>query len=183
MLNKPCYLLQTPLSLTTLANLCLYSIKNLKYYSNLWFIYSVCPSVCEWNAIDSLIFIPNILFNSFVNFTVNWDSLLPITPFSNLCNFYTLSLNNLANPFTNVPSAIATKCAIFGNQSYTTKITSFSATNSNLVIKSTIKYIYIFSSISFIIKFSASVSVLFFILWYKLYLSTYFLTSLVTSGH
>jgi len=83
--------------------------------------------------------------------------------FGNLCNFYILSLNNCANPSTNVPSVIATKCVILDNLSQTTRIASFPATNSNFIIKSTVKYIHGFFSISLNFNFSASTSVLFFI--------------------
>ena len=91
-------------------------------------------------------------------------SLSKITLFSNLCNFYTLSLNNLTNPFADIPLVVATKYAILSNLSYITRITFFSTTNSNLVIKSTIKCIYGFSGTLFVINFSAGISVLFFIL-------------------
>ena len=91
-------------------------------------------------------------------------SLSKITLFSNLCNFYTLSLNNLTNPFANIPLVVAIKYTILGNLSYITRITFFSTTNSNLVIKSTIKCIYSFSSTLFVINFSTGISVLFFIL-------------------
>ena len=72
-----------------------------------------------------------------------------------------LSLNNLANPSTNVPSVVATKCDILDNLLQTTSIASFLATNSNLVIKSTIKCVYGFSRTFF--SFPISASILFFI--------------------
>jgi len=102
---------------STVANnssqfLCLYSVKNHKYCFNTWLIYSICPSVCRWNIVDNLVSIPNILFNSFVNSTANCSSLLLITFSGNLCNFYTLFLNNLANPSTDVSSIVTTKCAV-----------------------------------------------------------------------
>ena len=56
----------------------------------------------------------------------------------NLCNFNTLPLNNLANPFADISSVIATKCAIFDNISHTTNIAFFTVTSSNLMIKFTI---------------------------------------------
>jgi len=80
------------------------------------------------------------------NSTANCGPQSEITLSGNLYNFHILSLNNLTNPFTNVSFVVSTKCAIFYNLSYTTNITSFSATNGNLVIKSTIKYVYSFSS-------------------------------------
>ena len=138
-------------------SLCLYSVKNLKYCSNFWFIYSICLYICRWNAVDNLVSIPNILFNSFVNSATNWGPLLLITLSS---NFHTLSLNNLANSFTNVPFVVAIKCTIFDNQLHTTKITSFSVTNGNLVIKFTIKYIHTFFGTSFVINFPTNASVL-----------------------
>jgi len=70
-----------------------------------------------------------------------------------------LSLNNLASSSTDVPSFTAIKCAILNNLLQTTRIVSFSATNGNFVIKSTIKYIYGISGTSFAIKFSAGISV------------------------
>ena len=86
--------------------------------------------------------ISNILFNSSVNFAANCGPLSNITLSSNLCNFYILSLNNLAKPFSNISSIVVTKCAIFNNILQITRITSFPATNSNLVMKLTVKYIY-----------------------------------------
>ena len=65
-------------------------------------------------------------------------SLFEIMLSCNLCSFQTLFLNNLANLFTNVSSVIATKYTILSNLLHTTSITSFFATNGNLVIKSTI---------------------------------------------
>ena len=78
-----------------------------------WFIYSVCPSVCGWNAVDNFVFIPNIVFNSFVNSAANWGPLSDTTLSGNPYNFYILSLNSLARPSANVPSVVATKCVIF----------------------------------------------------------------------
>ena len=124
-----------------------------------------------------------MLFSFFVISAANCGSLLDIMLSYNPCSFYTLFLNNLAKPSTNIPSVVATKFIIFDNQSYTTRIASFPTANDNLVMKSTIKYIYSFPKILFIINFSASAFVLFFILWYRSQLSTYLSTSLVTSGH
>jgi len=83
---------------------------------------------------------------------------------SNPCNFHTLSLNNLANSSANVPSVVVTKCIILDNLSQTTKITSFSATNSNFIMKSTIRCVHSFSNISLSFNFPTGASVLFFIL-------------------
>ena len=115
-------------------SLCLYSVKNLKYYFNFWFIHSVCLSVCRWYTINNLVSISNISFNSFINSVTNCGPLLLVTLSSKLCNFYILSLNNLTKPSANVSSVVTAKCAIFDNLSHTTNIISFSATNSNLVI-------------------------------------------------
>ena len=71
---------------------------------------------------------------------------------SNSYSFQMLSLNNHVSSSIVVSSIITTKYAIFDNLSYTTSIASFPATNSNLVIKFTIKCIYSFSSILFIIS-------------------------------
>ena len=93
-----------------------------------------------------------MLFNFLVNSAVNWGPLSDTMLFSNLYNFHTLSLNNCANPPTDISSIVATKCVILDNLLQTTRITFFSATNSNFVIKSTIKYIYGFFSI--LLKFN-----------------------------
>ena len=137
----------------------LWSTKNQRYCSNSWFIYSVCLSICRWNDGNSFVSIYNILFNFFINSTSNWDPLSEITLFGTLYNFYILSLNNLANLSTNIPSIVTTKCAILNNLLQTTRITFFSATNSNFVIKFTIKYVYSFSSTLFVINFSAGFSI------------------------
>ena len=113
---------------------------------------------------DNLILISNILFNSLVNSTTNYGPLSLITLSDSLCNFHTLSLNNLTSPSADILSVVVMKCIIFNNLSYTTKIVSFPATNSNFVIKSTVKYVHTFSSTLFAINFSADTSVLFFIL-------------------
>ena len=65
----------------------------------------------------------------------------------NIYNFHMLSLNNLTNPFANILSIVVIKYVIFNNLSHITKIVFFSTTNSNFMIKSTIIYIYSFSSI------------------------------------
>jgi len=54
----------------------------------------------------------------------------------NPCNFYTLSLNNLASPSADVFSVVGIKCTIFVSLSTTTKIESYPCANSNLVMKS-----------------------------------------------
>jgi len=51
-------------------------------------------------------------------------------------NFYTLSLNNLASPSTDVFSIVEIKCTIFVNLLTTTKIELYSYASSNLVMKS-----------------------------------------------
>ena len=146
-------------------------------------MHSVCLSFCIWNTVDNLISIPNILFNSFVKSAANCSSISEIMLSCNSCNFYTLFINNLANLSTNIPSVVATKCAIFDNLLYTTSIISFLIINSNLVFKSTIKYVYSFSGTSFSISFSAGTSVLFFILWHNLHPSIYYPISFVIPGH
>jgi len=65
----------------------------------------------------------------------------------------------------------------------TTRITFCPATNSNLVMKFTIKCVHSFSSTSLNFNFSVGISILFFILWHILYLFTYFLTFLITPGY
>jgi len=137
-------------------------MKNLRYCSNSWFIHSICLSVCRWNTINNLVSISSILFSSLVNSTMNYSPLSNIILSGNLCNFYTLSLNNLANPSADVPSVIATKCVIIDNLSQTTRIAFFPATNSNFVMKSTIRYIH--STLCTLLNFNSptSISVLFF---------------------
>ena len=122
-------------------------------------MHSVFLSFCIWNAVDNLISIPNILFNSFVNFATNCSPLSEIMLSCNSCNFHTLFINNLANLSTNVSFVVATKCAIFDNLLHTTSIIYFLIINSNLMFKSIIKYVHSFSSTSFSISFPASASV------------------------
>ena len=126
---------------------------------------------------------PNILFNFFIIFATNCSSLSDTILSGNLCNFYILSLNSYTNPSANVPSVVATKYVILDNLSQTTRITSFPATISNFVIKSTIKCVYNFSGTLLNFNFSISISILFFIFWHILHPSIYFPTSLVTSNH
>jgi len=161
----------------------LWSTKNWKYCSSSWFIYSVCLFVYRWKDVDNFVSIPSILFSFLVNSIINYSPLSEITLFSNLCNLYTLSLNNLASPSADVLFIIAIKWVIFDNLSKTTKIISFSTTNSNFVIKPTVRCVHSFFSTSFAINFSISVPVLFFILWHRLYIFIYFPTFFVTSGH
>ena len=151
---------------------CLWFMKNWRYYFNFWFICSIYPYIWGYNDVDSFISIPNILFNSLVIFTANYEPLSDIILSSNLYNFHTLSLNNLA-----------TKCVILDNLSQITRIASFPATNDNFVINSTIRYIYSFSGNLLNFNFPTSLSAQFFILWHILYSSTYFPISLVTPGY
>ena len=143
---------------------CLWSTKNQRYYSNFWFIYSICPFVWGWKDIDSFVSTPNILFNFFVISAANCGPLSDTILSSNLHNFHMLFLNNSASLFANIPSVIATKCVILDNLSQTTIIASFPATNDNFVIKSTVKCIYSFFGTSLNFNFTASISILFFIL-------------------
>ena len=92
-------------------------------------MHSVCPFVCRWYDVDSFVFIPNMLFNSFVISAANYGSLSDIILFSNPCNFYILFLNNLTNPSADVSSVVVTKCVILDNLSQTTRISSFLAIN------------------------------------------------------
>ena len=96
------------------------------------------------NAIDNFISIPNILFNSLDISVANYSFLSNIILSGNLCNFYTLSLNNYTTISTNISSIFATKCVILDNLSQTTRITFCPATNSNLVMKFTIKCVHSF---------------------------------------
>ena len=118
---------------------CPWSMKNHRYYSNSWLILFIWLSVCRWNNVDNFVSIPNILLSFFINSTANCDPLSDTILSDNLCNFYILSLNNHNNFSTDVSSIVVTKCIILDNLSHMTKIVSFLATNSNLVIKSTIR--------------------------------------------
>jgi len=128
-------------------------------------------------------FNPSILFNFLVNSTANCSPLSNTMLSSNPCNFHILSLNNFYNPFADVPSVIATKCIFFDNLSQTTRIVFFPATNSNFVMKSTVKYVYGTLDTSLNFNFPVSTSVLFFIHWHISHLSTYHPTFLVTPSH
>ena len=108
------------------------------------------------------------MFSFLINSIANWDPLSDIMLFSNLYNYYILSLNNCINPSTDISSVIATKYVILDNLLYITKIAFFLVTNSNLVIKSTIRYVQSFFSI----LVSAFLLVL---LSYSLFFSTYYI--------
>ena len=90
--------------------------------------------------------------SSAVNYGLLSDTILS----SNPCNFHILFLNSVVNP-----SIVATKCIILDNLSQTTRIAFFPVTNSNFVIKSTIKYVHSFSSTPLNFNFPAGISVLF----------------------
>ena len=85
---------------------------------------SQAKSLQGWNAIDNLLSIPNILFNSLINPATNWGPLSDMILSGRPCNFHTLSLNSLAKPSTDVFSIVGIKCTIFVNQSTTTRIES-----------------------------------------------------------
>ena len=123
-----------------------------------------------------------MLFNSFIISAANYGSLSNTILSGNLYNFYMLFLNNLTSPSTDVPSVVVTKYVIFNSLLQTIRITSFPATSSNFVIKSTIRCIYSFSGISLNFSFSAGTSILFFICWHILHLSIYFFIFLVISS-
>ena len=106
----------------------------------------------------------NISFNSFINPATNWGPPSEITLSGNLCNFYTLFLNNFTNFFTIIFSVVTTKCDIFKNLLHTTKIKSWSFVISNFIMKSTNIYYHSFSNTVFSLNFSAGISALFFIL-------------------
>ena len=99
--------------------------------------------------------------------------------FSKLCSFYTLSLSNLANHSAIIFSVVIMKCVIFGNPAHTTQIAFFPVTNSNFMMKSTIKCINGFFRTLFAISFSASNSILFLIFLF----SSISYTLLYTSWH
>ena len=162
---------------------CLWSTKNWRYCSNSWFIYFVYLSVWEWNDVDSFVLISNMLFNSLIISAVNYSPLSNTILFSNPYNFYILSLNSLANPSADVSFIIATKCVILDNLLQMTRIISFLATNSNFVIKFTIRCVYGFSRTSLNFNFSTGTSVLFFILWHISHFSMYLPTFLVIPSH
>jgi len=110
-------------------SLYLYFIKNLKYCSNSWFIYSVCLSIYRWNSVDNLVSILNILFNCFIKSTANCSPLLLIILCGNLCSFYISYLNSLAKSLTNISTIVAIRYVIFDNllilHSFLTIITTY----------------------------------------------------------
>ena len=137
-----CILLLTTNSANTSysgQSFCLWSLKNQRYCSNSWFIHSICSSVWGWNDINSFVSISNIRFNSLIISTANWGPPSNTILSRNPCNFYMLSLNSLANFSTNVFSIVATKYIILDNLLQTTRTAFFLATNSNFVMKSTVR--------------------------------------------
>ena len=126
----------------------------------------VCLSVLEWNDVGSFVSISNMLFNFFIISTVNYGSLSNTILFSNPCNFYKLSLNSLTNFSTDVFFVVATKCVILDNLLQTTRIIFFLATNSNLIIKSTIRCVYSFFRTLLNFNFSICISIPYYILSY-----------------
>ena len=87
--------------------------------------------------VNNLVLILNILFSSLISSTINYSPLSETILSDNPYDFYMLSLNSLANPFTNILFIVATKCIILNNLSHTTKIMSFSAVkySSHLIIQ------------------------------------------------
>ena len=83
------------------------------------------------------------MFNSLVNSTADCSPLSDTILFGNPCNFYMLFLNNLANLSTEVLFVVATKYIILNNLLQTTRITFFTATNGNLVIKSRVSMVFL----------------------------------------
>ena len=70
-----------------------------------------------------------------------------------------LSLNSLVNLSANIPSVVAIKCIILDNLLQTTRIISFPATNSNFVIKFTVKCVHSFSKTLLSFSFFTSTSI------------------------
>jgi len=87
--------------------------------------------------VNNLVLILNILFSFLISSTINYSPLSETILSGNPYNFYILSLNSLANPFTNILFIVVTKCIILNNLSHTTKIMSFSAVkySSHLIIQ------------------------------------------------
>ena len=77
------------------------------------------------------------------------------------CSFYTLSLNNFANPSADVFSVVGIKWTILVNRSTTTRMLLYPCAKGNLVIKSANICVYGFSGIEFGINFPAGYSVQF----------------------
>ena len=99
-------------------------------------------------------------FNFLIKTTTNYEPLLNITFSDKLCIFHILFLNSYASSSLLLLLKV---CVILDNLLHTTKITSFLTTNSDFIIKSTIRYIHNFSRISFAISFLARDSIQFFI--------------------
>jgi len=137
----------------------------LRYCLSSWFTLSVCLSVWGWNAIDILLSISNILFNSHINSATNCSSLSNIMLLGRSCNFYTLFLNNCVNSSTNVFSVIGIKYTILVNQSITTRIESYPCAKGSLIMKSTDICIQGFVGVEFGINLPTSSSVHFLFLW------------------
>ena len=74
---------------------------------------------------------------------------------------HTLSLNNTANPSTDIFSIVEMKCTIFVSQLHTTRMESYFLANGNFTIKSAVICIHGFSGAVFGISFPAGGSVLF----------------------
>ena len=125
----------------------------------------------------------NILFSSHINPTTNCGPLSDIMLSDRPCNFHILSLNNHANPSTDVFSVVGIKCTILVNWSTTTRIESYSCAKGNLVMKSADIYAQGFSGIEFGINLSAGSSMWFLFFWQELHPFTYCFTSFVTFGH
>jgi len=106
---------------------CLWFTKNWRYYSNSWFICSICLSVCGWKDIDSLVLISNILFNFLINSATNCSLWSKTTLSSNSCNFHILSLDNFTDSSTNISFVVITKYVILNKLLQTTRITFFLA--------------------------------------------------------
>jgi len=101
------------------------------------------------------------LFNSHITPIANWDPLSEMILSGNPCNFYILSLNNLANPSTNVFFIVEIKYTIFVNLLTTTRIELYPCASGNLVIKSAEIYTQGFSGIEFGINFPTGYSIQF----------------------
>ena len=89
---------------------------------------AVLPSYDNWLSI------PNILFNSCIIPAANWGPQSKMIVSDNPYNFYTLFLNNCANPSADVLFIVGIKCTIFVNLLTTTKIKSYSWAKGSLVI-------------------------------------------------
>jgi len=157
LLGYPSLLLKTPALLYCSVTGCLTKCAP--------YILSICPSVWGWNTVNNLLSIPNILFNSCIIPATNWGLWSEMILSGNPCNFYTLSLNNYANPSAEVFSVVEIKCTIFVNLSTTTQIESYPWAKGNLVIKSAKICVQGFSGIELDINFPAGCSVQFLFCW------------------